>query len=303
MNILLLGKTGQVGQSILSANKSNHRILSFNRDEMPLEKQEELSISLSDVLKKNHIDFIINAAAFTDVDGAEDNSNLAYEVNGNSLLTITQQIKRKSINKKVVLIHFSTDYVFDGSGKKPWFPNSNTNPLSTYGKSKIMGEKIIRESNIPAIILRTSWVFSKNGDNFLTKIFKKIQECESISVVDDQIGSPTSSDFIANFCMFLLNQQELQNKLGTYHLTGKGIISWFGFAKFITQVAKDKGVLNGDISKKILPVKSDNFKSKVKRPKNSHLDCSSLESKFNFSRTSWQSQATRVLEQIILKSQ
>ena len=174
MNILLLGKTGQVGQSLLN-NNSKHKVFSFNRFEMPLDNQEKLSSNLSNVLAKYKIDFLINAAAFTDVNEAENNQRLAYEVNANALLTITKELKKSLKKNKTVLIHFSTDYVFNGSGSEPWSPDSETDPLNIYGKSKIKGEEIVRDSLIPALVLRTSWVFSQYGDNFLNKIIKKIK--------------------------------------------------------------------------------------------------------------------------------
>ena len=300
MNILLLGKTGQVGQSLLK-NNSKHKVFSFNRNEMPLDNQKKLSNNLSNVLAKHKIDFLINAAAFTDVNEAENNQRLAYEVNANSLLTITKEIKKSLKKNNTVLIHFSTDYVFNGYGNKPWFPDSETNPLNFYGKSKIRGEEIIRDSLIPALVLRTSWVFSQNGNNFLKKIVKKIKNQELLKIVDDQIGSPTSSEFISQFCFHAMENKHLQGRLGTYHLTAKGVTSWFSFAKYIAGIASKKRIISPNVLEKILPVKSSSFNSKVKRPLNSRLDCSTLEENFNFSRTTWQQQTKDVLDLIFSK--
>jgi len=300
MNILLLGKTGQVGQSILK-NNNKHKILSFNRFEMPLDNQQKLSKNLFHILNKHKIDFLINAAAYTDVNAAEKNQSLAYEINANALLTISSELKKNLKINNTVLIHFSTDYVFNGSGYKPWYPNSETKPLNVYGKSKIKGEEIIRDSLIPAIVLRTSWVFSQNGNNFLKKIIKKLKNQESLKIVDDQIGSPTSSEFISQFCLHAIENKQLHNKLGTYHLTAKGTTSWFGFARYIADLALEKGIFNFNKSQKILPVKSSSFDTSVTRPLNSHLDCSSLEKNFKFPRTTWKQQTQDVLDMIVSK--
>jgi len=301
MNILLLGKTGQVGQSVLK-NNFKHKILSFGRSEMPLDNQKKLSDNLSNVLRKNRIDFLINAAAFTNVNGAEDNESLAFEVNANALLTISRVLNNNN-NNNTVLIHFSTDYVFSGSNSKPWSPDSETSPLNVYGKSKIKGEEIIRESLIPAIVLRTSWVFSQYGENFFKKVLAKMKNQESLKIVDDQIGSPTSSEFISKFCFHAIEDEYLQNKLGTYHLTAKGTTSWFGFAKYIADMASERGIFNLDKLQEISPIKSSALKSKVVRPLNSHLDCSTLEKNFNFSRTTWQQQTQHIFDLIVSKQE
>ena len=298
MNILLLGKTGQVAQSFLSMKKSKTQILAFDREEMPLDDRHKLSNNLSNVLRNNSIDFLINAAAFTDVNEAEVNSQLAFEINSNALLTITREIKKNS-KKKTTLIHFSTDYIFDGTGNKPWYPHSKPNPLNVYGKSKLKGEEAIIHSNIPALILRTSWVFSKNGTNFLKTVLNKLKKNETLKIVDDQSGSPTSSDFISKFCWHVLENSLEYKKFGIYHLTGKGVTTWYKFAKFIAKTAHEKGVFDVDISNNILPVKSSDYSSKVIRPKNSYLDCQSLEKDFSFPRTTWQEQTSKILDQII----
>lgn len=302
MNILLLGKSGQVGTSILNSNKSRHTIFAFDRHEMPLDKKEILSSNLSEVLKHNEIDFLINAAAFTDVNAAEENVAKAFEVNSNALATITGELEKASRKKNTVLIHFSTDYVFDGSGETSWLPGDKKNPLNVYGRSKDSGEDVIKCSNVPSLIFRTSWVFSKEGNNFLNKILKNILENETLNIVDDQIGSPTSADFISDFCMHLLEDYNSHNTVETYHLTGRGVTSWFEFAKFIIKTAQSKGLFDGlniDLTEKIIPVKSSSFISKAKRPKNSYLDCTSLEKTFNFHRTTWQEQTEDILKKII----
>ena len=260
MKILLFGKTGQVGRSILEANNSNHQIISCDRNEMPLDDQEKLSKNLNLVLDKNKINFLINAAAYTNVEEAEKNVDLAFEVNSNSLKTITDILKKRRKEMKIILLHLSTDYVFDGSLKTSWKPNAKKNPLNVYGQSKAMGESIINNSGLPFLILRTSWVFSHRGNNFLRKVLKKLAGGEKLQIVNDQIGSPTSSDFISEFCLYLIQNSSLHNKSGIYHLTSKGITTWFDFAKYIAETADEIGIfetskLDFSISKQIVIMK------------------------------------------------
>ncbi len=302
MKILLLGKTGQVGKSIIKANNKNHQITSFDKHEMPLDNIEKLGENLSAVLKKNNFDILINAAAFTNVEQSEEKTRLAKTINSDSLATITKELYKTKDKKNTVLIHFSTDYVFDGSGITPWKPENKTNPLNAYGASKVAGELNILSSGVPYILLRTSWVFSDTNNNFLIKILDKIKKKEIMNIVDDQIGSPTSSDFIANFCFHVINDKNLKKKTGLYHLTGKGYVSWYGFAKHILSIAERERIINNKkINKLIFPVKTEEFITKAVRPKNSRLDCSKLEKSFNFERSTWQEQTEKIIKIIIKK--
>ena len=302
MKILLLGKTGQVGKSIIKASDKRNQIISFDKFEMPLDNIKKLEKNLSSVLKKNDFDILINAAAFTNVERSEEETKLAKTINSDSLAVITNELYKTKDKKNTLLIHFSTDYVFDGSGITPWKPENKTNPINAYGESKVGGELNIFSSYIPYILLRTSWVFSETNNNFLLKILDKIKKREKINIVDDQVGSPTSSDFIANFCFHVINDKNLLKKTGVYHLTGKGYISWYGFAKYILDIAEREKITSKKITNKIIfPVKSDKFFTKALRPKNSRLDCSKLEKTFDFNRSTWQEQTEDTIKQIIKK--
>lgn len=302
MKILLLGKTGQVGKSIIKASDKRNQIISFDKFEMPLDNIKKLEKNLSSVLKKNDFDILINAAAFTNVERSEEETKLAKTINSDSLAVITNELYKTKDKKNTLLIHFSTDYVFDGSGITPWKPENKTNPINAYGESKVGGELNIFSSYIPYILLRTSWVFSETNNNFLLKILDKIKKREKINIVDDQVGSPTSSDFIANFCFHVINDKNLLKKTGVYHLTGKGYISWYGFAKYILAIAEREKITSKKITNKIIfPVKSDKFFTKALRPKNSRLDCSKLEKTFDFNRSTWQEQTEDTIKQIIKK--
>ncbi len=305
MKILLLGKTGQVGTAILKSLNPKFQIVSYNRAEIPLDNQAILSEKLEKALKKEQFSYLINAAAFTDVEGAEKELSKAYEVNAKSLSTITETIENMDGNKnknKITIIHFSTDYAFDGSGENPWLPHSNRNPINEYGKSKVLGEKILQNSKLPFLIFRTSWVFSSIGNNFLRKIISRIEKGDQLQIVDDQIGSPTSANFISRFCEYILNNQKFRNLSGIFHLTSRGSTSWYEFAKYIVNESQQIGLLSSNkinLSEKILPIKSSKILSGAKRPKNSRLDCSSLDKKFSLLRTSWREQTDEVLRELL----
>ena len=305
MKILLLGKTGQVGSAIFKSLNSKFEIISFSRAEMTLDNQERLGEALEKALKKDQFNYLINAAAFTDVESAEKDSSKAYQVNGNSLSKITEVVENMKGNKKknkITIIHFSTDYAFDGSGENPWTPYSNRNPINEYGKSKVLGEKILQNSKLPFLILRTSWVFSSNGNNFLKKIVSRIGNGDQLQIVDDQIGSPTSANFISGFCEYILKNPKFKDITGIFHLTSKGSTNWYEFAKYIVKKSQQIGLLSSkemNLSENISPIKSSKFLSGAKRPKNSRLDCSDLDNKFSFVRTSWIEQTDKVLKELL----
>ena len=247
-------------------------------------------------------DVIVNTAAYTNVEKAEVEQDLAFAVNGHALVKICEEIDNFNTeqSRDLPLIHFSTDYVFDGNGNKPNRPFDKINPINTYGKSKAEGEKIILSSNISYLIFRTSWVVSKYGKNFVKTILEKIETNSEISVVNDQYGSPTSAEFIADFVYELIQLESIESKKGLYHICAQGETTWYELADFILKTfIKIRGVPEKTLLP-IYPIASSTLKTSAKRPRNSRLCCNSLKKTFPFEHTHWKTQITEIVK-VLLK--
>ena len=220
-------------------------------------------------------DVIVNAAAYTNVEKAEMEQDLAFTVNGHALVNICEEIDNfnRAQSRNLPLIHFSTDYVFDGNGNEPNLPFDRVNPINIYGKSKAKGENNILSSNISYLIFRTSWIVSRYGDNFVKTILKKIETNSEISVVNDQYGAPTSAEFIADFL-------ELANFILKTYIKIRGV--------------SEKALLP------IYPISASTLKTSAKRPRNSRLCCNSLKKTFPFEYTHWKTQITEIVK-VLLK--
>ena len=252
------------------------------------------------MLRKETPDVVINAAAFTNVEKAEENKELAYAVNGYSLVEICSEINKFNLeqNTDLPLIHFSTDYVFDGKGNKPNRPSDRVRPINVYGETKAEGEKNILSADISYMILRTSWVVSKYRNNFLKTILKKIQNESEISVVGDQYGAPTSAEFVADFLGKILLNHSVNSKREIHHICGQGETTWFNLANFIFEKTKE---INGGEGKlvRINKLSSDDLESRVQRPKNSRLCCDSLINNFPFRHIHWKNQVAEIVEDLL----
>jgi len=236
----------------LSEN-SNFEVVALDKDEADICKRDELEV----LFKKERPDFVLNCAAFTDVDGCESYRNLAFEVNASAVGEIAGFCEKND----TILIHFSTDYVFDGENIDGYNENSVPTPINVYGESKADGERLIVESGCKHYIVRTSWLFGPNGKNFVDTMLKLASERDELKVVDDQIGAPTYSvdlvrAVIANFI-------EKSSEFGVYHLTNSGKCSWYEFAKEIFELK--------EIDVKLSPVTTEEFVRPAKRPKCSIL--------------------------------
>jgi len=266
--ILVFGKTGQVGSAL--AKKSN--VMALGRDEANLENPQECC----DAIIKHSPDAVINAAAFTAVDEAESQPHLAGQING----IAPGYMARACAALQIPLIHLSTDYVFAGEGDHAYQPDDQTAPLNAYGKSKLQAENLIENSGCVYGIIRTSWVFSYQGKNFLKTMLTLSENVAEISVIDDQYGGPTPAlalaDAALNMAYGLIERPQLA---GIYHLSGKPDVSWYDFAEEILRSHSKKIQLHS--------VSTKDYKSKVRRPKNSRLNCDSTASTFNIKRPSW----------------
>ena len=247
-------------------------------------------------------DVVVNAAAYTNVEKAEVEQDLAFSVNGHALVNICEEIDNfnREQSTDLPLIHFSTDYVFDGNGNKPNRPLDKINPINVYGKSKAEGENIILSSNISYLIFRTSWVVSRYGNNFVKTILKKIETNSEISVVNDQYGAPTSAEFIADFLYELLQLTSIASKKGLYHICAEGETTWYELADFILKTLLEIKDIPEKALLPIYPISASTLKTSAKRPRNSRLCCNSLKNNFPFKYTHWKTQVAEIVK-VLLK--
>lgn len=222
--ILLTGVNGQVGCELQQTLAPLGRVISVTREQLDLTNRD----AIRHAIRQNKPSVIVNPAAYTAVDKAETEPELAFAVNAAAPRVMAEEAARLD----AILIHYSTDYVFDGSKTSPYTETDATNPLGVYGRSKLMGEEAIRSAGVQHFILRTGWVYGPRGRNFLRTIIKLAQERDELKIVTDQIGAPTSSRAIANASAVMLSDWQAE-KSGTYHLTCTGEVSWHGFAQAI----------------------------------------------------------------------
>lgn len=259
MNIWVIGKNGMLAKDILKVfDKNNISYFSTGR-EIDITNIDDLN----NYIKNKNIDIVINCAAYTKVDLAEDEPEICAKINGFGVKNISEICE----NKNLKLIHFSTDYVFDGTSNKPYKESDTTNPINVYGRSKLEGEKYALSLN-KSLIIRISWLYGINGNNFVYTMLNLMKNKDSIKVVNDQYGSPTNTLDIANLILHIIKDIKDFN-FGIYHYTNEGNISWFDFANSIYDLAKKNNILNKDCI--VEPCNSKEYKTKAKRPKFSVL--------------------------------
>jgi dTDP-4-dehydrorhamnose reductase len=277
MKILLTGKTGQVGGELNNILKDIGELVSVGREHLDLSKITSIEPAILDIQP----DIIINAAAYTAVDKAEEESELAMTVNGIAPGVLAESAKKIGAS----LIHYSTDYVFDGHSDIPYREEDITSPLSIYGKSKLAGEKSIAEAGIPYLILRTSWVYSLQGKSFLRKIKKMAEDKDTLRIVDDQIGAPTWAHSIALATCKILKQYLRDwsdpTPSGIFHLTCQGKSSWYDFAKEILNIS------SASQNTQLLPIPTSEYPTPATRPLYSLLSNDKLEKVFGFKMPHW----------------
>ena len=293
MKILLTGKDGQVGFALDKKLASFGEVIATSRDILDLSDPEAIRIFID----QTKPDIIINPAAYTRVDQAENEPELAFQINA----VATQVLTDKASELDIPIIYFSTDYVFDGLKHQPYLETDKVNSQSVYGQTKWQGEEGIRNHK-KHIILRTSWVFSSHGQNFLKTILKLIQEKTSLNVVSDQRGTPTSADAIAdvtcNIVKTIFNDPHFKD-FGTYHMTLDNETNWYSYACFITDEAKRLGLQTLMSSKDIKPISSDAYPTLAKRPMNSRLDTTKIKKTFMLELPHWEEEVKRILKALI----
>lgn len=297
MKILLLGKNGQVGWELQRTLAPLGVVVALDQD-----GEEGLVGDLTDetglraTVAAVSPDVIVNAAAYTAVDRAESEPELVHRINAAALGVLAGEAAARGI----WLVHYSTDYVFDGSGERPWREDDPTGPLSVYAKSKLMGEEAIRASNCRHLILRTSWVYSMSGSNFARTMLQLAAERERLTVVSDQIGAPTGADLVADVTAHLVRgflTGAMDHPGGLYHLAAAGETNWHAYASFVIDEARRRDVVLK--VKEIVPILTADWSSPAVRPLNSRLDTTKLQTDFGFCLPSWKFGVMRLLDEVL----
>jgi dTDP-4-dehydrorhamnose reductase len=283
MKVLVTGATGQVGSALLSRLEGIATLVGADRTMLDLSRPENMGATLDRIAP----DLLINAAAYTAVDKAEDEQGLAFLINAEA----PGALARWCAGKSIPLIHFSTDYVFDGTGTEPWTEEARPAPLSAYGKSKLVGEEAIRSAGGPSLIMRTSWVYAAKGTNFLRTIARLAREKDELRIVADQIGAPTSAALVADAVATMLKPELLEFRQsaatseGLVHFAAGGEASWYDFATDIVEGLRARGVTLA--VQRVVPIATSDYPTKAKRPLNSRLSLQRLKTVFGITPKHW----------------
>ena len=283
--ILLLGRTGQVGWELNRSLLPLGDVTALSRSEADFSQPE----GLRKVVRESRADIIVNAVAYTAVDKAESEESLAHQINADAPSVLAEEAKRSN----ALLVHYSTDYVFDGTKLAPYVEEDKPNPINAYGRTKLAGEQNIQATGCRHLILRTSWVYSSRGQNFVKTILRLAQQREELRIVADQIGAPTSARFIADVTSRILAKiQPLPSSSAheegdLYHLTPSNYTSWHGFAQTILDAAKSS-LLNATKLPTLIPISTEQYPLPAPRPKNSRLNCDKLSIQFGMHFPCWE---------------
>jgi len=296
MKILLFGKNGQVGWELHRSLASLGEVIAIASNNPDLCGDLSNFSGISHTIKTIKPALIVNAAAYTAVDKAEGEKEKAQLINTEAVGMLADEAKKYD----AWLVHYSTDYVFDGSRAVPWKETDEPNPLNVYGVTKLEGEKAIQVSGCKHLIFRTSWVYASRGNNFIKTIIKLAKERDVLKVINDQVGAPTGAELIADVTARVI-ETALRNPevRGLYHLAAGGETSWYGYADFILNLARQNGVEIKVDPKAIIPIPSHNFPTAAIRPHNSRLDTSKLKQTFGLSLPDWHFGVVRALHEIL----
>lgn len=294
IRVLLLGCNGQLGIELSRVLSTRTTLTTLD---FPLIDFRDLT-QLSKTIREIRPDVVFNAAAYTAVDQAETESELAFQLNANAPDVISYELKKTG----GLLIHYSTDYVFDGSKPSPYTELDPPSPLNVYGRSKLEGERLIQSSGCRYLIFRISWLYAPHSKNFYKTIRSLSESKPILSIVDDQCGSPTSAFDVAEasteaLCGLML-RGGLSSETGIFHMTGSGAVSWCGFARAIV----DRIYRNQPVTPEVVGIRSEEFKSTAKRPSNSVMDSSRLFRVFGIRLPPWQKQLDRVVAADLMPS-
>lgn len=282
MKILLLGKTGQVGFELQRTISPLGTVTAPGREELDLASEK----SVASYLVGAQPDLIINAAAWTAVDAAEEHQQAAKRLN----VGLPEQLANYAAANNARLVHYSSDYVYPGDGDSPWQETSHTGPLSHYGKTKLQGDQVIEHSHADYLIFRTSWVYSARGNNFMKTMLRLAESKTELNIVADQIGAPTPARLIAQITGLAIHSKLAR---GLYHLAPRGETSWHGFASEIFRLAGH--------NLKAKPITTSDYPTPAQRPLNSRMDVTKLEDVMRIKLPNWQSQLELTLREYLEK--
>ncbi|MBT3065218.1 dTDP-4-dehydrorhamnose reductase [Rhodoferax sp. U11-2br] len=307
MKILLLGKSGQVGWELQRSLSTLGELIALDQNSSDYCGDFSNLTGLADTVRSVHPDIIVNAAAHTAVDKAESEPELARTLNA----LAPQVLATEAAKLGAWLIHYSTDYVFDGSGETPWVETDTPSPLSVYGATKLEGEQLITAANPRHLIFRTSWVYAARGGNFAKTMLRLAQERDKLTVINDQIGAPTGADLLADVTAHAIRQltqgksytapssANADTLAGIYHLVASGQTSWFDYAKHVLAQAQLVQPALQIKAQQVDPVPTSAFPTPAKRPFNSRLNTAKLQASFGLTLPPWQTGVNRLLAEIL----
>jgi dTDP-4-dehydrorhamnose reductase len=296
MKILLFGKNGQLGWELQRSLAPLGEVIALDRHSADFCGDLSNLPGLIETVQTLRPDVIVNAAAHTGVDKAESEPELARLINASAPCVLAQEAQKLG----AWLLHYSTDYVFDGSGTQPWQESDTPAPLSVYGQSKLEGEQLIAAHCSKYLIFRTSWVYAARGGNFAKTMLRLAQERERLTVINDQWGAPTGAELLADVSAHAIRSVLKQpGKAGNYHLAASGETTWHGYAKHVLAQAQRAQAAIKIIAKEVAPVPTSAFPTPARRPHNSRLNTAKLQAAFGLTLPPWQQGVDRMLEEML----
>jgi len=299
MKILLFGKDGQVGWELQRSLAPLGELVALNSGSSELCGDFEYPERIAHTVRAVAPDVIVNAAAHTAVDKAQSEQERARAINAHGPAVLAQEARKLD----AWLVHYSSDYVFDGHGTHRWRETDPTGPLNVYGRTKLEAEQAIVNSGCRHLIFRTSWVYAARGGNFPKTMLRLAQERDRLTVIDDQVGAPTGADLLADVTAHAVRtaaqQRTTEGASGIYHLVAAGETSWHGYARFVLNYARHAGVALKVAPENIIAVPTDAFSLPAKRPRNSRMDTAKLRRTFDLSLPLWEAGVARMLTEIL----
>ena len=294
MRILLLGSGGQVGHELRRSLALLGDVVALDHPQVDLADPR----GLPPIVRSASPDVIVNAAAYTAVDRAEQEPDVAHAVNATSVGVLADEARTRG----ALLVHFSTDYVYPGTGEQPWTETDATAPVNAYGRSKLAGDVAIAQSGCRHVILRTSWVYASRGKNFVRTILRLAGERDHLRVVDDQFGVPTSASFLADVAARVIDRYVMGGGgvgTGVYHAVPGGVTTWFGVAGAVLQRARSRGFVPRLLDGGLMPCTTAEYPLPAARPMNSRLDTARLRSDYGVQCGDWRDDLHRVVDELM----
>ena len=296
---LLIGAQGQLGRELLPILQTAGTVRALTRADADLGHPQTLRMALQRIVEAFQPTAIINAAAYTAVDKAESESELAQAINGQSPGVIAELAQQRG----AMMLHYSTDYVFDGSGQHAWQESDTPHPLNAYGRSKLQGERAVMTHCDRHLVLRTSWVVGVHGGNFLKTMLRLAAERDSLQVVADQVGAPASARWLAQASLQVLQAMHdapaTDPRWGVYHLSSSGETSWHGYAQHVIAGALRRGAMLKTVPERVLPLATCDYPLPAARPANSRLNSRKISTTFGINPPPWQAGVDAILDQLL----